>query len=336
METQKRRMRRAAGLMAALLLTGAALAAAAEEPGASGAGYGPAAEAVITEDEEQGVWTYSSPDLEITVTRYTEKIKPKKKAYDLIYCVADIHASPASPLTAILTEPTKKKAAGENLVSPDLLVEKHRPIFAMSDDLYGIRLQKYDYHGVVIRNGEIYATKTRNSAKKRAWPNLDTLAVFADGSMKTFICDAHTAEEYLAMGAEQVFSFGPWLISEGKTNPQVYDPKYYHYSYARAAIGMVEPYHYIGVAVQGTKESQTGKMPWIGVTLDWMADKMAELGCTEALNLDGGGTATMFFNGKVILAGYLKKDKATKQYVPEFRSQGSLIGFGLPEPGTEE
>ena len=279
---------------------------------------------LLTEDEENGFWEYRSPDLHITVTRYTEEVASKKKSRKREYCVAEIIASPEAPLMPVMTDPTQKRVAGYKLVSPELLDEKYRPLFAMSDDLYGIRLQKYDYKGIVIRNGAILATKTRNSAKKRAWPNLDTLAVFRDGSMKTFVCDAYTAEEYLAMGAEQVYSFGPVLVSEGEINPEVLNPKYYPYNEPRVALGMVEPWHYIGVVVRGRPVSD-----YAGVHLDWLAEKMKELGCVEALNLDGGQTAIMMFNGKIILSGQVRTSK--KQTVPVLRSLGSMITFGTRE-----
>ena len=272
-----------------------------------------AAEApTLVEDPENGRWEYHSDTLNIVIEQVTETVVSGKTKKTREYCVADIQASPESPLYPVMTEPTKKNPAGYKLASPELLQEKAHPLFAMSDDMYGIRLQKYDYKGIVIRDGEILATKTRNSAKKRAWPNLDTLALFEDGSMKTFVCDAHTAEEYLEMGAVQVFSFGPILISDGEINPQVLDPKYYPYNEPRVAIGMVEPWHYIAVVVRGRPKSS-----YAGVHLDWLAELMREKGCVEALNLDGGQTATMLFNGKIIETG----DKG-------LRSQGSLICFG--------
>ena len=275
----------------------------------------------LTEDDENGFWEYQSPTLRITIRRYTETVTSKKKDRKREYCVADIQASPEEPLFPIMTEATAKRVAGYKLVSPELLEEKHLPLFAMSDDLYGIRLQKYDYKGIVIRNGEILSTKTRSSAKKRAWPNLDTMAVFADGSMKAFVCDAYTAEEYLAMGATQVFSFGPILISDGVINEEVLNPKYYPYNEPRVALGMIEPWHYVAIAVRGRPTSE-----YAGVHLDWMAEKMQEMGCTEALNLDGGQTAIMMFNGKIILSGAVKTSK--KQTVPVLRSLGSMITFG--------
>ena len=274
-----------------------------------------AEEPTILEDPEGGRWEYHSESLNIVIEKFTEKVKSGSKKKTREYCVADIQASPESPLYPVMTDPTSKRPAGYKMVSPELLQEKAHPMFAMSDDMYGIRLQKYDYKGIVIRNGEIIATKTRNSAKKRAWPNLDAMALLPDGSMKTFVCDAHTAEEYLEMGAEQVFSFGPWLISDAEINPEVLNPKYYPYNEPRVAIGMVEPYHYIAVVVRGRPKSS-----YAGVHLDWLAQLLLDRGCVEALNLDGGQTATMIFNGKIIETG----DKG-------LRSQGSMICFGRIE-----
>ena len=274
-----------------------------------------AEEPTILEDPEGGRWEYHSESLNIVIEKFTEKVKSGSKKKTREYCVADIQASPESTLYPVMTDPTSKRPAGYKMVSPELLQEKAHPMFAMSDDMYGIRLQKYDYKGIVIRNGEIIATKTRNSAKKRAWPNLDAMALLPDGSMKTFVCDAHTAEEYLEMGAEQVFSFGPWLISDGEINPEVLNPKYYPYNEPRVAIGMVEPYHYIAVVVRGRPKGS-----YAGVHLDWLAQLLLDRGCVEALNLDGGQTATMIFNGKIIETG----DKG-------LRSQGSMICFGRIE-----
>ena len=257
-------------------------------------------------------WLYRGNGLTVHIRRFQETVGKAKKKRTLEYCIADIHASAERPLGVIQSEEQGRQVAGYRLVSPKKLIEKTPSVFAMSDDLYGIRLQKYKYDGVVIRNGEILAQKTRDSGKRRPWPNLDTLAVYADGSMKAYVCDAFTAEEYLAQGAVHVFSFGPILISEGKINEAVLDPKYYPYNEPRAAIGMVEPYHYIAIVVRGRPEKQ-----YAGVHLDWLAKKMQEYGCVEALNLDGGLTATMAFMGEIIICGGSK-----------LRSQGSMISFG--------
>ena len=78
---------------------------------------------------------------------------------------------------------------------------------------------------------------------------------------------------------------------------------------------MVEPYHYIAIVLRGRPRDK-----YVGAHLSWLAEKLLEYGCVEALNLDGGGTALMMFNGKAIMTGI----KETK-----LRTQGSLIAFGV-------
>jgi len=281
-------------------------------------------EEYLLEDEKNGRWQYASKDLSVTVTRFEEKTKKKKKQ---IYCVAEIWASEASPLGAIQSDPKSSlKFNGtaypgiEQRVVTDL-IEKHPTVLAVSDDMYGLRITpigkgktKYDYHGVVIRNGEVIATKTRNSKKKRPWPNMDTMAVYRDGSMKCFDCDAQTAEEYLEQGAVQVFAFGPWLVSGGQVHPDL--AKINDYSEPRVAIGMIEPYHYILIVTAGRPKDK-----YQGYKLTWLAEKMLEYGVTEALNLDGGDTVALAFNNKVILHGNMDAKK--------LRNLGSMIAFGI-------
>ena len=292
-------------------------------------------EEYLLEDEENGFWQYASKDLAVKVTRTREKAKKGSKKITE-YCVADIWCSPESPMGAIMTAPYAR--FGKNLVSgkrqddPEKLMAGQPSVLAVSDDMYGLRIMeiskkktKYDYHGVVIRYGDVKATKTRKAPEegkkdKRPWPNLDTLAVYEDGSMKTFLSDAKTAEEYLAEGAVHVFAFGPWLIRDGKINPDVQKPGYYPASEPRVAVGMIEPYHYVIIAASGRPKSK-----YAGAKLLWLAETMHGLGCTEALNLDGGATVVMAFNNKIILQG----DNNGK------RNIGSLIAFGL-KGGTEE
>ena len=80
---------------------------------------------------------------------------------------------------------------------------------------------------------------------------------------------------------------------------------------------MVEPYHYIFIVV-GVPDGNK----YTGVRGNWLIAKMQECGCTEALNLDGGGTACMVFNGKTIIQGRFRDEK---------RPLGSMIAFGQLE-----
>ena len=62
----------------------------------------------------------------------------------------------------------------------------------------------------------------------------------------------------------------------------------------RTAIGQVSALHYIMVVSDGRTDASEG------LTLLELAQVMRQYGCVIAYNLDGGGSSTLWFNGKVI------------------------------------
>jgi len=95
---------------------------------------------------------------------------------------------------------------------------------------------------------------------------------------------------YLSGGLDirNAFTFGPALVIDGVKQdiPEKYSfaP---HYQNPRAAIGQLGPLEYVCVVVDGRSDESEG------VTLETLADFMANLGCTQAFNLDGGNSATL-------------------------------------------
>lgn len=96
------------------------------------------------------------------------------------------------------------------------------------------------------------------------------------------------AKEYNIVNA---FTFGPALVDQGEVikvskdygyNPNGKEP--------RAAIGQIDHLSYVLVIAEGRGESE-------GVTHQTLADFMGSLGCQTAFNLDGGGSATLIYNG---------------------------------------
>ncbi|MEN6460715.1 MAG: phosphodiester glycosidase family protein, partial [Syntrophomonas sp.] len=63
----------------------------------------------------------------------------------------------------------------------------------------------------------------------------------------------------------------------------------------RTGIGMIAPNHYVFIVVDGRADGYSK-----GMTLSQFAEVFADLGCTEAYNLDGGGSSTMYFMGDLI------------------------------------
>ena len=66
------------------------------------------------------------------------------------------------------------------------------------------------------------------------------------------------------------------------------------YPNPRSAIGYYEPGHYCLVIVDGRQDGHSA-----GMRIPHLAQVFADLGCTCAYNLDGGGTAVMLFNGEI-------------------------------------
>ena len=261
-------------------------------------------EPYVYADADDGLWIYKSDVLSVEIRRYTDTLNT------LVWFETDVRCTPGAPLTSYLSA---GKTPGRRGVNPIDLARDNHVVLGITDDFFGTRRNNNETVGIVIRNGKIISDKT-NKANRARFPNLEVLAVFNDGSMKAYLSDAHTAQEYLDMGATDVFAFGPILVSDGQPGAHMGDDTYYHYREPRCALGMIAPYHYIILTVKGrVKESK-------GVYFDWLADKMLEKGAVEALNLDGGGTVALVFMGEIL-------NKTGKT----MRDITSIIGFGQYE-----
>ena len=123
----------------------------------------------------------------------------------------------------------------------------------------------------------------------------EDLVIYEDGSFAIINETDVTGEELLADGAQQVLSFGPALIENGTVvvseNDEVGKAKT---SNPRTAIGIVDNLHYMFVVSDGRTDENAG------LSLLQLSEFMKEFGVTTAYNLDGGGSSTMYFNGKVI------------------------------------
>ncbi len=266
-------------------------------------------EPYISIDPESGHWEYVDKELSVSIIRHSDQIDKK----NVTWYETEIECSEQAKLTSLLT--THGKVKGHSFCSPDELADLYDVVLAFNDDFYASRWYNKKAQGIIIRNGEIMSDKTfKNDAN--AFPHLEVLALFEDGSMRTFKSKEHTAKEYLDMGVTDTYAFGPILVREGELGERMTDKNYSPYREPRCALGMIEPNHYIVLTVEGrTNESK-------GVRLRWLADKMLELGAIEALNLDGGNTTYLIFMGEIInLPKEIQKGR--------LRRVGSLIGVGV-------
>lgn len=111
-----------------------------------------------------------------------------------------------------------------------------------------------------------------------------------------------TASKPDLRGARAAISGGPILVSGGRVqkidptglfDPNSYAAKSMAEEHPRSAIGWNDKYFFL-VEVDGRQKSS------IGMTLEDLAKQMVKLGCTEAMNLDGGGSSTLWCNGAVV------------------------------------
>jgi hypothetical protein len=99
--------------------------------------------------------------------------------------------------------------------------------------------------------------------------------------------------------ARNALSGGPVLIHQAKRQKiraspdDAYESSSMLERHPRTAIGWNKDWYYL-VVVDGRQRDLSE-----GMTLDELANFLVKLGCDEALNLDGGGSSTLWFAGSV-------------------------------------
>lgn len=155
-------------------------------------------------------------------------------------------------------------------------------ILAINGDYYGAQERGY-----VLRNGVLYRASAQSGT--------DALVIGADGNFRIITEGETSADTLVREGAWQVLTFGPALINGGQVTVSSSDEVGRAMtSNPRTAIGQISEGHYLLVASDGrTKESA-------GLSLRQLAELMQSLGAQVAYNLDGGGSSTMVFQGRVV------------------------------------
>jgi len=91
-------------------------------------------------------------------------------------------------------------------------------------------------------------------------------------------------------GVDTAIGGGPLLICNQQKQTFSPNPP----RHPRSAIGWNST-HYFLLVVDGRQEDLS-----IGMTLSELAGMMLDLGCTNAMNLDGGGSSTLWLSGSVM------------------------------------
>lgn len=231
-------------------------------------GVGGEYEAVVTDD--------SYDDGTILIRIRTERM------YDTTVYLADVRLKDPDLLKTGLAG----DSFGRNLAeTPSSIAKRNGAVFAINGDYYGFREKGY-----VMRGSYLY----RKLSNTR-YPYGEDLVIWEDGSFEIINEASVTAQELADKGAREIFSFGPALVNQGQV--QVFkgeEVERAQITNPRTAIGILEPGHYLMAVSDGrTAESR-------GLSLYQLAELMRDEGCEIAYNLDGGGSSTIWFNGKVL------------------------------------
>ncbi len=204
-----------------------------------------------------------------------------QKIGDSVYNIARVTIAHPSQLRTALAGPYGAKKTAKPLA----MAEAANAVVAINGDYF-----QYSSRGYTVRQGETYR-------KTVSTKQLDILIIDEAGDFH--IIKKSSKKElaaFLDSGHTPVnaFTFGPALVMDGQVQTI-----YNSYGFSpqdrapRVAIGQTGPLEYVLVMVDGRMDGYSK-----GITIKMLAEFMGELGCQQAFNLDGGGSASMVFGGK--------------------------------------
>lgn len=218
--------------------------------------------------------------LKINIKKFTEGTK-------LVYFVCDIQvASPDALSTAFYND---KKVSATGLM--ETIAQQNGAVLAINCDFCGDHTS-----GVIIRNGVKYRTAKTNK--------LDMLIVDQNGDFSLHYDRSKDnpetfAQELLNQNIRQTIEFGPALVENGQALPL--DSKTHVISTRstqlepRTGIGQIGKLHYVIILVEGRRDGYSD-----GISLPDFQQLFLKYGVQTAINLDGGGSAKLYFYDQVI------------------------------------
>jgi exopolysaccharide biosynthesis protein len=207
---------------------------------------------------------YTDANIQINVTKVVKT--------NLVYYVADVKLNSLQYFKTAFANGTFGRNVRE---ATSVQAKNNKAILAINGDYYGYRST-----GVIIRGGTLYRDKADG----------ESLVLFSDGSMR-ITGKSESGASLVAAGAVHSWSFGPTLVIDGAYADR--DSKINTYN-PRTGIGMIEPYHFVFIVVDGRLADSKG------LQMKDFAQLFVDYGCKVAYNLDGGGTSTMIMHDKIV------------------------------------
>ena len=212
-------------------------------------------------------YTYNSANLSSDLNR--------KMTHGISYWVAHIRTRKASQLKSALSYGTY----GGTRQTTSSAVSSNGGIIGVNGSAFDYGSGKPSPLGMCIKNGKIYGDYMTSYS---------VMAVKKDGTIYT-PRQGLMGKDLLKEGVKDTYNFGPILIKDGNPQPAWAETSKF---YPRTAVGMVKPNDYVLLV------TDTGV--YNGLNHWDMVNIFQSYGCKYAYNLDGGGSSTLYFNGKVM------------------------------------
>ena len=215
--------------------------------------------------------------MEIHIEEHTEEMSAGKCIYWLCHIMTDT----VDQLKAAMSNDTY---GGERTKTSDE-TSAHKGILGINGSMFtygeGIPSPGKTY----IRDGQIISGLDTND---------NIMCIRKNGTMYTTLA-GESAQSLISDNVYNTFCFGPTLVENGQF--YAIDPAKFNQSaaYPRTVIGMTEPTDYYVLVADGKRPSYS-----CGLTYKEAATIMMDAGCTYAYNLDGGGSTSLYFNGKLL------------------------------------
>lgn len=269
------------------------------EPTSEPAGLlrGQYAEKFSAEGVVQDATSYRSQNVALELTQ--------ERMYDSLVHIVDVYIQDITSFHTVACA----EAFGKNKTIAQMEQELPGALTITSSDQF--RNRNKGQWGLIVSDGMLYSDKTNV---------YDFGVLFLDGTMEVYYAGETDLQSLAQRGIRQAWTFGPALVKDG-VRTESYDgaPARMQSKNPRVAIGYYEPGHYCLVMVDGTRGSDSDSQ---GATLDELTELFLTLGCTEALNLDGGGTVGMSFGGNALNTGGRALTNAIYISEPDTVSEG--------------
>lgn len=143
--------------------------------------------------------------------------------------------------------------------------------------------------GVTVSQGQVWAPVLAADASP---------ALVCDARQRCRMRFADTA--VVPAGAMNAVAGTPWLVRGGQTRTAADDAgcaALCAHAHPRTAVGLVGQGRWLLVVL-----AEGRRPPVAGVTLAQLSQLMRDLGADDAINLDGGGSSTLWLQGRVVMA----------------------------------